>query len=146
MTFSIRAVLALTALNALFFAIYVVFPAWLAALALMLLAPMLTAGVLAGAIYGRGGLRAFCIGSLVVAVPMDFAVVVVIAIEYAVDVYRSAELDLASLKRDLDETAYYFKVTMILFLMTALPAGATGAFVAWLLRFGEERPRSEFRS
>ena len=63
MTFSIRAILALTAFIAVLVGLLFVFPDLVATIGLMILNPLISAAMLTSAIYGRHGWRAFCIGA-----------------------------------------------------------------------------------
>jgi hypothetical protein len=138
MKFSIRALLAVTALIALLAAIYFVFPPIVAAISLMLLIPTLSSAIVSGAYYGTGDLRAFCIGVLGVIVPAAGFFVGILFLDVGFGLLDDPKLT----NGDWEDISGFSKIFAALILLPSLPAGLTGVVVRRLLVSGPAESRS----
>lgn len=130
MTFSIRAILALTAFVAVLAALLFVFPDLVATIGLMILNPMISAALLTSAIYGRHGWRAFCIGA---AGPTMFMTCFHTWLVGIVGMDTPSD-DLSYYFKEMAEMTLYFKVQTVLTLAIGLTGGLTGVVVRWMFR------------
>ena len=130
MKFSIRAILVLTAFVALLVAALVAFPPTVATVVLMLLNPMLCAALVAGAIYGREGLRAFCIGAAPSVTMLTFLFAWFIVIIGYDDSLKTVQAWI----ENFEELAPYVKAHTLIGITFVLVSGLTSVTVRWLLR------------